>query len=54
MPATRRACGRREAGEKSLRQPPADAWFVYVLRCADGTLYTGLHCPVNHPHTATA
>jgi predicted GIY-YIG superfamily endonuclease len=19
-----------------------DAWFVYVLRCADGTLYTGI------------
>ncbi len=21
--------------------PPARAWFVYLLRCADGTYYTG-------------
>ena len=21
---------------------PTDGWFVYVLRCADGTLYTGI------------
>jgi predicted GIY-YIG superfamily endonuclease len=23
-------------------RPPADTWFVYLLRCADGTLYTGI------------
>ena len=22
--------------------PPAKPWFVYVLRCADGSLYTGI------------
>ena len=21
---------------------PADTWFVYILRCADGSLYTGI------------
>ena len=21
---------------------PADTWFVYLLRCADGSLYTGI------------
>ena len=21
---------------------PAERWFVYILRCADGTLYTGI------------
>jgi predicted GIY-YIG superfamily endonuclease len=25
-----------------MKQSPADGWFVYVLRCADGTLYTGI------------
>jgi predicted GIY-YIG superfamily endonuclease len=24
------------------RRPTADPWFVYLLRCADGTLYTGI------------
>jgi predicted GIY-YIG superfamily endonuclease len=23
-------------------QPTAEEWFVYMLRCADGTLYTGI------------
>jgi predicted GIY-YIG superfamily endonuclease len=22
--------------------PPGEQWFVYLLRCADGTLYTGI------------
>jgi predicted GIY-YIG superfamily endonuclease len=25
----------------------ADTWFVYILRCADGTLYTGITKDVN-------
>jgi putative endonuclease len=27
-----------------MTHPPGDraAWFVYMLRCADGTLYTGI------------
>ena len=25
----------------------ADAWFVYILRCADGSLYTGITKDVN-------
>jgi len=25
-----------------LTQPISDRWFVYLLRCADGTLYTGV------------
>jgi len=24
------------------KKPLAKAWFVYLLRCADGTLYTGI------------
>jgi len=27
---------------KKGRKPQADRWFVYLLRCADGTLYTGI------------
>ena len=23
-------------------EKPKDGWFVYLLRCADGTLYTGI------------
>jgi len=26
----------------AARAAPAKAWFVYVVRCADGTLYTGI------------
>jgi predicted GIY-YIG superfamily endonuclease len=24
------------------RKNPADQWFIYILRCADGSLYTGI------------
>jgi putative endonuclease len=27
---------------KPRPKPPGDRWFVYLLRCADGTLYTGI------------
>jgi len=26
---------------------PTDTWFVYILRCADGSLYTGITKDVN-------
>lgn len=29
------------------KKPSADAWFVYILRCADGSLYTGIAKDVN-------
>ena len=29
-------------GRKPRPKPPGDCWFVYLLRCADGTLYTGI------------
>ena len=29
-------------GRKPGSKPPGDRWFVYLLRCADGTLYTGI------------
>jgi predicted GIY-YIG superfamily endonuclease len=29
-------------GRKPRPNPPGDRWFVYLLRCADGTLYTGI------------
>jgi putative endonuclease len=38
MPASRRRCTRQPRISKSAVQ----AWFVYILRCADGTLYTGI------------
>ncbi len=25
-----------------MKKPSGDAWFVYILRCADGSLYTGI------------
>ena len=25
-----------------MKMPSDDAWFVYILRCADGSLYTGI------------
>src|ERR1022692_4619438 len=27
---------------KKDRKPPCDEWFVYIVRCADGSLYTGI------------
>ena len=29
-------------GRKPKAKPPGDSWFVYILRCADGSLYTGI------------
>jgi len=37
----------------------ADTWFVYILRCADGSLYTGItkdvirRCEQHHAGTAS-
>jgi predicted GIY-YIG superfamily endonuclease len=25
-----------------MKNPPDDSWFVYILRCGDGSLYTGI------------
>lgn len=25
-----------------MEEPSANSWFVYILRCADGSLYTGI------------
>ncbi|CAN5200137.1 GIY-YIG nuclease family protein [soil metagenome] len=25
-----------------MKQPASNSWFVYILHCADGTLYTGI------------
>src|SRR5881227_340744 len=27
---------------KPEARPPGDQWFVYMVRCADGSLYTGI------------
>lgn len=39
------------ADEFSMAQKPgvttADGWFVYILRCADGSLYTGITTDVD-------
>jgi len=29
-------------GRKPKPKPPGDRWFVYLLQCADSTLYTGI------------
>jgi predicted GIY-YIG superfamily endonuclease len=29
-------------GRKSRPKSPGDRWFVYLLRCTDGTIYTGI------------
>ena len=31
-----------KAKEAEMKTPSADPWFVYILRCADGSLYTGI------------
>ena len=28
--------------KKKGRKPRVDPWFVYILRCVDGSLYTGI------------
>ncbi|MBM4072538.1 MAG: GIY-YIG nuclease family protein [Planctomycetes bacterium] len=28
--------------QKKGRKPKVDPWFVYILRCGDGSLYTGI------------
>jgi predicted GIY-YIG superfamily endonuclease len=35
---------RRTVNDRNRRrdEPPSDTWFVYLLRCADGSLYTGI------------
>lgn len=32
---------------KKDRKPSAEQWFVYMVRCADGSLYTGIAKDVN-------
>jgi predicted GIY-YIG superfamily endonuclease len=34
-------------GRKPRSKLSGDLWFVYLLRCADGTLYTGIAKDVN-------
>jgi predicted GIY-YIG superfamily endonuclease len=29
-------------GRKARSKPPGEKWFVYIVRCGDGTLYTGI------------
>jgi len=30
-----------------MKKSPSDSWFVYMLRCADGSLYTGITKDLN-------
>ena len=34
--------GLEQKEAKGRRRPKAQAWFVYILECADGTFYTGI------------
>lgn len=29
-----------------MKNPSSDTWFLYILRCADGSLYTGISMDV--------
>jgi predicted GIY-YIG superfamily endonuclease len=29
-------------GRRARSKPPGAKWFVYIVRCCDGTLYTGI------------
>ena len=46
-------------GRKPRPKSPGDRWFVYLLRCADGTLYTGIakdvrrRCELHNAGTAS-
>lgn len=31
-----------DTNHRAQDQPRGEQWFVYLLRCADGTLYTGI------------
>ena len=37
----------RRKDRRPAAKPCGKAWFVYVLRCADGSLYTGIAKDVN-------
>jgi predicted GIY-YIG superfamily endonuclease len=37
----------RKKNRRPRAKPAANKWFVYVLRCADGSLYTGIAKDVN-------
>jgi predicted GIY-YIG superfamily endonuclease len=32
----------QKRGRKPKARPSGDKWFVYMMRCADGSLYTGI------------
>jgi predicted GIY-YIG superfamily endonuclease len=34
--------GSQGGGKRRRDEPPGDTWFVYLLRCPDGSLYTGI------------
>jgi putative endonuclease len=34
--------GLKAAAAGRRRKPSGQAWFVYILRCGDGSLYTGI------------
>jgi UV DNA damage endonuclease len=33
---------RKRPGKEMMAETTTDAWFLYILRCADGSLYTGI------------
>jgi predicted GIY-YIG superfamily endonuclease len=50
---------RQLRAELLTAKTPDDTWFVYLLRCADGSLYTGIttnvvrRCEEHHAGTAS-
>lgn len=39
---TRHSGNRRARASTGQSQKPTDAWFLYIARCRDGSLYTGI------------
>ncbi len=37
----------RNGQKAEMKELPGDPWFVYILRCADASLYTGITKDVN-------
>lgn len=36
-----------QSSKRKADEPLGDTWYVYLLRCADGSLYTGITKDVN-------
>ena len=47
-PQYKRMLNLMEAKEKALRRKKQGPWFLYILECSDGSLYTGVTKDLEH------